>query len=213
MKPGYVKPHPAIQFMLQSAAVENPYVPFVAMGRADYTKVRADTHWLTALGQWLRPDQMTNEHKVNCIRMLANGRALRTAMLHSAISAFAYAKNAPDGAADAAMEAGTEMIDGAYGDYEARVRFLVEQKPLVAEMVRLLEANGVNPYFDWKRELYDGELTREKHQQLKRQMLGAMYGTGPALFIERLGSVAELEQRVAAADPEDGLVEEVRRTT
>lgn len=154
MKPGYKKPHPLMQVLMQGRALGSPFVPFVAMGRVGKTRARRSTHWLTAYGVFMRPDQMTHEHKLNCVRMIARGKRIRAAMLMSAFDALQYAKNAPDHASDAASEEAAELIDAKYAD---RVAFAAGHMPVIGQMVMLLRLNGLDPYVDYGRELYDGE--------------------------------------------------------
>lgn len=150
-----MKPHSLEQLV----AMLHPYVYHVAMGRVARKKVRFGvTHWLTLDGRMLRPDQMTNEHMLNVVRMTANGKAVTKHLISRSLDALAYAATAPDGAADAATEAAEEMMRA---DFEYRVRVVMEHSPVVNAMVELLTRRGWDPFHDHgPQPLSDYELQR-----------------------------------------------------
>jgi hypothetical protein len=139
----------------QFVAMLNPELPFIAMGAVGFTRATGRTHWLTRDGIFMRPDQMTHEHKLNCIRMVANNRRTRALLMCLAIDAMRYAVDAPDGAADAATEYADDVMRSNYAD---RVDFVLKRSPVLAEMARYLRIYGIDPRRDYGGVLGDGEL-------------------------------------------------------
>jgi hypothetical protein len=139
-----MKPHSLEQLV----AMLHPYVYHVAMGRAVRRKAKfGTTHWLTLDGRILAPYQMTNEHMINILRMIANSKAVRMSLMDSALGALAYACSAdtPDGASMAASSEADALFEARY---QLRVETAAELSPLAAAIVELLQNRKINPYHD-----------------------------------------------------------------
>jgi len=130
-------------------------ITHVAMGGVVEEEVElGDMHWRCSDGRVVCPEQMTDQHKLNCLRMVARSRLVRTKLLFESLGALRYASTAPDGAADAANEAAVEMLAMSY---ETRMREAVKASPVLGKMAAILKKRGVDVFVDPEDVLADGD--------------------------------------------------------
>lgn len=129
------------------------------------------THWICANGRTVTPAEMTDQHKLNCIRMIANSAKIhRLIRLRSMIDDLSGYGSAPEEARDQML---LEWLNrGEQPTFPKRAELAIRVSPVLAEMARLLRLKGIDPTLDQRRVLDDWDPiqipTPERPRSLRR---------------------------------------------
>ncbi len=91
------------------------------------------THWLCADGRIMQPSEMTDQHKLNCIRLVANGPRVRE------LTRLRAYRDAPD---DVRNQLFREWMEPTY---RKRAKMALEMSPVLQKMADLLVLAGLDP--------------------------------------------------------------------
>lgn len=120
---------------------------FVGMGAAVLAALQiGQQYWRCQDGRVMRPDEMSNTHMLNCLRMVGNSKKAHRLMLAVAL-ATPNTLSDNGGNMDQAHSEWLEwMSKGA--DFKTRIEALIQYSPVLATMVRYLQQRGFDPFVD-----------------------------------------------------------------